>query len=317
VHWGAEILTWNGQPVRQALDQTPVVWPLRRGAPATLEGRRLEQLRLLVRAPAGAMASVSFRNPDGAEIQQAALTAVYDGAVAQDGNAESFLPPVEPGVTLPGDIGYIKINNEHEGTGAHPGEVFQDAVRAFMDAQVTGVILDVRGNRGGDDRLVPQFVGYFFEQRELYEKVSLYFQPLNTFIHRPPVLWIDPLEPYYDGPVVVLVDNATFSSGEGIPLAVSRLPQGAVIGFNGTYGSFGMTGGNIILPEGLTLHFPDGQSLDRGGQIQLDSSSTLQGGVAPTIRVPMTEEAAKAVFLNHEDFLLDYAVQYLQDSIQP
>jgi carboxyl-terminal processing protease len=311
--WGAEILTWNDQPIPNALESVPILWPLRRGAPATLEGQRLAQLRLLVRAPEETTASVRFRNPGDSQIQEVFLAAVQDGVVTQYGNWETSLPPVEPGLILPGGIGYIKINNEHEDSDHPPEKIFEEAIQTFIEAQVTGIILDVRGNRGGDDQLVPRFVGHFFTQRGFYEKATLYFQPFNTFIPHPPDLCIEPLEPYFDGPVLVLIDNTTFSSGEGIALAIASLPQGEVIGFYGTYGSFGMTGGKIYLPEGLTLHFPDGQSLNGQGVIQLDSDHSLQGGIAPTIRVPMTAEAARVIFVDGEDFLLDYAIRYLQN----
>jgi carboxyl-terminal processing protease len=312
IQWGAEILSWNGLPIETALEQTPVLWPRRRGAPATLEGLRLERYRLLVRSPVDTQTRVSFRNPELSQIAEATLTAVFDGEMSQDGNAESPLPPVEPGVILPSGYGYIKINNEHDDDGPDdPVDVFRRAIQTFVDNDVPGVILDVRGNQGGTDELVPKFVGHFFTARVLYENVTIYFQPFHTFIRRPPQLWIEPIEPHYSGPVVALVDEFTFSSGEGIPMAIQRLPQGAVIGFYGTYGSFGMTGGVIKLPEGLTLHFPDGQSLDAQGVIQLDSDASMHGGVAPTIRVPVTEATARALFVEKRDVPLEYAVTYL------
>ena len=83
MQWGAEILTWNGLPIQEVLDRMPTLWPLRRGAPATVEGRQLEQLWLLVRAPEGTSTSMSFRNPEDTHIYQVTLTAVYDGAMAQ------------------------------------------------------------------------------------------------------------------------------------------------------------------------------------------------------------------------------------------
>lgn len=219
---------------------------------------------------------------------------------------------MEKGIILPSGYGYIKIKNEHNDDDfPDPGLMIQDAMYLFIDNDVPGVVLDVRGDRGGDDQLVPQFVGYFFGQRDLYETITIYFQPFNTFINHPPQLWIEPLEPQYGGPVVVLIDNTTFSSGEGMPMAIQRLPQGAVIGFHGTYGSFGMTGGVIKLPEGLILHYPDGQSLDAQGMIQLDSNDGLQGGVVPTVPISMTAETAQALFVKNEDVLLDFAIRYL------
>ncbi|MFZ0546811.1 MAG: S41 family peptidase [Candidatus Promineifilaceae bacterium] len=307
--WGAELLTWNGLPIESALEQTAVIWPKRRGAPATAEGLALEKLRLLVRNPVGTQLTITFLNPGASEPEGVVLTAVHDGQMDQDGNNAPGLIPVEKGLILSSGYGYLKINNEHEEN--EPTAAVQGAIQYFVDSNVPGVIVDVRGNTGGTDDLVPRFVGYFFRERHFYEAITIYFQPFNSFIERPSPIWIEPLEPHYDGPVAVLIDQACFSSGEGIPMALAHLPQSAVIGFTGTYGSFGMTGGVILMPEGLTLHFPDGQSLDENGIIQLDSSAALEGGVAPTIRLPLTEETARALYLDHQDVLLDYAINYL------
>jgi carboxyl-terminal processing protease len=62
---------------------------------------------------------------------------------------------------------------------------------------------------------------------------------------------INPQTPHYSGPVVVLVNPTTHSSGEGPPMGIARLPQGSVIGFHGTGGSFGMVGGKISMPGGF------------------------------------------------------------------
>lgn len=309
LEWGAEIRAWNSLPIETALRQTAVIWPQRRGAPATAEGLALEQLRLLARRPVGTQITIAFLNPGAPEPGAVTLTAVHDGRMDQDHNNDPGLVPVEPGLILPSGYGYLKINNEHEED--DPAGVIQEAIERFVSEGVPGIILDVRGNTGGADNLVPRFTGYFIDRRQLYEAITIYFQPLNKFIERPPRLWIEPLAPHYDGPVVVLIDQACFSSGEGIPLALRDLPQVAIIGFNGTYGSFGMTGGLIHLPEGLALHFPDGQSLDARGLIQLDSNAALEGGVAPTIRVPMTAETARRLYLDQQDVLLDYALNYL------
>jgi carboxyl-terminal processing protease len=312
VQWGAEILSWNGLPIQQALGQTSILWTGRRGAPATLEGEQLAEYQYLVRSPAGAQTRLTFRNPGATRVVETLLTSISDDNLSQDGNSDSSLSPVETGKILPGEVGYLKINYEdNDGGRFNPEDVVQKAMQLFVDNQVSGVILDVRGNRGGDDAMVTRFVGHFFSKREFYEEITVYFQPLNTFIKKPSSLWIEPLEPYYGGPVVVLVDNSCFSSGEGIPMAIQRLPQGTVIGFNGTFGSFGMTGGVIFMPGELTVYFPDGQSLDDQGRIQLDGDYSKQGGVIPNIRLPMTESTARAIYVDNKDVLLDFAIQYL------
>lgn len=63
------------------------------------------------------------------------------------------------------------------------------------------------------------------------------------------------------------------------------------------------------MPEGLTVKFPWGQSLDRNKVVQVDSRN-LKGGVAPDIRVPMNLENA-VKWGAGEDPVLDAAVRYI------
>ena len=72
-------------------------------------------------------------------------------------------------------------------------------------------------------------------------------------------------------------------------MAVQRLPQGRVISYYGTNGSFGMAGAIITMPGGFQLHFPFGRSLDLNRRVQLDADGNGQGGVTPDIRVPLND----------------------------
>jgi len=110
--------------------------------------------------------------------------------------------------------------------------------------------------------------------------------------------------------VVALVNPNTKSSGEGIGMGIARLPQGSVIGFHGTNGSFGMTGGEIPMPGGYTIGYPFGRSVDKNGVIQLDSRNGI-GGVVPNPRVPKTLENVLA-FAAGTDVEIQYAIQYLR-----
>jgi carboxyl-terminal processing protease len=125
-------------------------------------------------------------------------------------------------------------------------------------------------------------------------------------------LGVEPQEPHYGGPVAVLIDQYTLSSGEGFPLLARNLPQGLVVGLYGTYGSFGMCCGSIRLPGGFHLMYPPGQSQDESRRVQLDSDHSLQGGVLPDIRVPLTEETVYAMFVENEDVVLQRAIEALQ-----
>jgi carboxyl-terminal processing protease len=235
MEWGAEILGWNGQPIEAALDHVSTVWA--RGSPATTEGRRIEQYRFLVRAPVGDEARITFRNPGDAKARTVTLTAIDDQLEMLH---RTYLnPEFQPSKTpirskiLPSGHGYIKIDAEYSTRdGYDPEAVMRQAVEEFNTKQVPGVILDVRGNGGGADDWVPKIVGFFFSEPSHYEYRAYYAEGIDQFVVLPPLaLSIQPLKPHYAGPVVVLVDNETMSSAEGIPMAIQRLPRGQVMGF--------------------------------------------------------------------------------------
>jgi carboxyl-terminal processing protease len=125
-------------------------------------------------------------------------------------------------------------------------------------------------------------------------------------------LGIEPKEPHYAGPVAVLIDQYTKSTGEGFPLVIQRLPQGFVVGAYGTHGSFGMCCAGFELPGGYELQYALGQALDAEGRVQLDGDHRLQGGVVPDVRVPLTRETVRAMFMENEDVVLQYAIDALQ-----
>jgi carboxyl-terminal processing protease len=66
----------------------------------------------------------------------------------------------------------------------------------------------------------------------------------------------------------------------------------------------------IEMPGGYLIMYPVGQSLDKDRRIQLDSNGR-EGGVTPTIRVPMTMENALRSAAG-VDVELEYALELLK-----
>ncbi len=77
-------------------------------------------------------------------------------------------------------------------------------------------------------------------------------------------------------------------------------------------GAFGTTGASILLPAGIDVGYPWGQSLDQNGIIQVDSNDALEGGVQPDISIPLTLETAKSIHVDNNDVVLDFARDLLQ-----
>ncbi len=327
--WGAEILEWGGVPAREAIGAVSPIWlglP-----PATQEGRRFVQQNLLARAPVGTEVTLTFRNSPEDAPQSVTLTAIDDGleplyqslgwpasarlrqGMGEEVDESTIMRPPEYEI-LPGGYGYIRVYHVVTKEG-DPDlvSIVEQAVVEFVEQDVPGIIIDVRGNPGGNDPLVPQMMGYFFTEPGFYE--YMYFDNWLTgfsFFDLAMPLGVEPKEPHYGGPVAVLIDHDTRSSGEGFPLLAQRLPQGHVVGIYGTHGSFGMCCAGIKLPGGFELLYPPGQSQDANRHTQLDSDYNLQGGVAPDVRVPLTRETVHAMFVEGEDVVLQYAIDALQ-----
>ena len=214
---------------------------------------------------------------------------------------------------FPEGYGYIRLRAEvdprdMDAYPVHILEQFREAIRSFVASDGQGLIVDIRGNNGGQDELAADICGFFFTGEEFYESLEMYDKRDGTFVNLGE-LTITPKEPYFGGPVVALINPGTKSSGEGIAYFLSQAPQGRTVGFHGTNGSFGLAGGEIIMPGGYTIKYPYGPSLDQQGRVQIDSRFG-EGGVTPDLRVPKNVQNVLA-FAEGFDVELEYAIEYL------
>jgi carboxyl-terminal processing protease len=320
--WGAQIIEWNGQPIAEALAETSILWADR--VPATLQDRQIEQLRYLVRAPVGTETTLTFQNPDAAESQTVTLVAEDDQlealvrTLAPERDASDLFKALVQGEVLPSGYGYLAIRSFMPSLGGpRPAKIFERAITSFVEQGVPGIIIDVRGSGGGVDALVPQMAGHFYTTPDFYEYVGYRDAETGQFqIDPEQTLEIEPREPHFAGPVIVLVDAAAMSTAEGLPLVIQRLPQGRVMGIQGTHGSFAigdMTSDLYRLPEGLAFNFYAGASLDVNETIQVDANADGAGGVVPDVRVPLTEETVRAMYVEGRDVVLEMAIAALDE----
>lgn len=331
---GARIVSWNGAPADKALLAADTRWF--RNA-ATLDDLNLERLLGMARAPVGARATIAYEPPRSSAD---AGIAMADIAAERDGYADLglFDPAPVPSMTelrknvvwrIDGDgIGYLRIYHviHFDDITKYPTEVtapVAEALTAFKKAGVDKLILDLRGNRGGSDQVGADISGLFAGEKSFYERTAWYnassgrfdlaYSDLfaQTFALSDKALWVIPGEPRFAGEIVVLVNPATISSGEGIALAIGRLPNANVMGFYGTHGSFGLIPWPVAMPEGIDFEYPIGRSLDASGRIQVDADWSGSGGVQPTARVPLDAEAA-AAYASGVDVELAYAREWLR-----
>lgn len=329
VQSGAEVLALNGGPIDEAIAGVSLGNLVASFHTATDVHRKLEELRLLTRAPVGTSAEWTVRNPSGDAIKSVKLVAVDDHL--QDMTLFNLAPnpsdadeaKVIGARMVDGQVGYIRLVAEADlhDLSTYPAairEQFQSALSELRNKGAKALVLDLRGNHGGFDTLAADLCGMFAGKASVFEKTVFYDQRDGSFLELTyddriddvvEAIHVTPRADGFRGPVAVLVNPRTISSGEGLAKCIADLPQGVSLGFNGTNGSFGIALGEILMPAGLVIHFPNGRSVDVHGNIQIDSRGGV-GGVLPEHRVPASFDNMMA-YGRGEDVELGEALRVL------
>ena len=336
IKFGAEILEVNDKNIHNAINSVSVLWGEK--IPATKESKLINQCRLIGRAPIGSLIKIKYKNRGDQNPSTKTLSAVNDNYKTFD--LTSMIVLKEPEISakiLDGGYGYLEITSC-----VPPPSVITDFMSAFISlssnpiVKQNGMILDLRINSGGLDCFAAAVAGCFYSDTTFYEYQSFYdpvtksfqrvkspidhlsFQTLN-FVKptKYPLgsLFIEPQGVSFTAPVVVMVSPRNESSGEGIAMALQKLPQCKVVSFYGTNGSFGITAEPFKLlstEDSLNVSYPDGRSLDAYNKIQLDSDSDMNGGVIPNIRPPLNDESIDKMYLHGIDYELEFALQELK-----
>ncbi|MEM7334382.1 MAG: S41 family peptidase [Chloroflexota bacterium] len=311
--WGAEIIRWDGVDVDTAVSSQPILWASR--PPATAQNLAITQQHLLTRAPVGSERTVTFRNIGASEAQTVTLTAYNDQFKMYDQSILGEWPsqPQEPVQfqILDNKIGYLKILAlDPNSKGESSGDAVADAMALMIEQEAKAIIIDVRGNRGGLDTVVPLMMSNLTPTRLHYEGIT-HYMPIFDDFRRLTSLYVNPGELQFTNPVFVLIDHRSKSSGEGFGLIAQSLPHVQTVGMYSTDGSFGMSAASILMPNGIKLFYPWGQSLDEAGVIQVEGNHQLQGGIQPDVVIPLTFETAQLIYLEGEDVVLDFVVSDL------
>ncbi|MDP4281464.1 MAG: S41 family peptidase, partial [Bacteroidota bacterium] len=341
--YGAEIISINDQPAKNVRDTVEVLFG--DSNPATLECKRMNQDRLVGRAPVGKSMKIKFRNRGSADPVETTIVAVDDHYESFDKTTMGFVEPgpiVSYKILDPEKYGYLKMTDmgTDSASRAEHYQTFREAITEFNNAGSRGMILDLRVNRGGYDMLAAVLSGFFQTDTSLYEYNYLYdydshsfsinpypvphFKPANLGTYFNPnypdgALFIEPSGQTFSKPVMVLVSPRAVSSGEGLPMILKRNPGNKIIGFHGTNGSFGILIGipgidqYYFFPSrsDMYIRFPWALSADKNLKVQIDSDSTMTGGVTPNILIPMTDSIMDLMYVDSIDVELNRAIQEL------
>jgi C-terminal processing protease CtpA/Prc len=304
---GAEITEMGGMPVG---DFVATISPY--SAPfGTEHFRRLQQLRYATRAPLGSSAEVTFQNPGG-EPQTVTLEAAEEDESFRFSSFSRGLTgaelPVEFSI-LDNGLGYVKVYSFFDNE-LLTIQLWEQMMKSLNSLGAPGLIIDLRQNGGGSGFLADQMAAYFFNEELVLGNTESYDPDLGEFYTDPNLVqrFFPPSEDLqYQGQVALIVGPNCASACEFFAYNMTRQGRADIIGQYPTAGA----GGSRVLflmpgPEGLLI--PIGRPLDAEGNIVIEGM-----GVAPTIRVPLTEET----LFSEDDVLLNTALALLSGEDLP
>jgi C-terminal processing protease CtpA/Prc len=301
-----EVLKLNDQPIADVVSaNVPWTSPF-----STDTARRLEQLRFAIRFPVGTKVKVTFQNPGDTTPTTVTLTTVaewssYNFSSPQAGLTGTELP-VEYSIFSDGNnsYGYVKVYSFFDDERL-TAELWERMISAMKDNNVSGIILDMRQNGGGNGFLANQMAGYFFSEQTDVGNTGYYAEDINAFYFDPETeqYMYPPTENLqYSGPLAVLVAPSCASACEFFSYDLTLQNRALIVGEYPTAG----LGGSVeqfAMPDGVLFQYTKGRAVDAQGNIHIEGK-----GVVPTVRVPVTE----ATLFSQTDPVIDAAVQALQ-----
>jgi C-terminal processing protease CtpA/Prc len=306
--FGTQIVSIDGVPVEDRSLESEYYETV-----GTDEGQRLQQVASLLKFPADVQeVTIEAIPPSDTAVQTYTMTpgpyTLPDrlAAINQRGDM-----PIE--YHMGPDYGYINWNNFHEPEVRMA--VWEEFLRTVESTPgLNGVILDMRGNGGGWDNLYFTMASFFFNEenpvsmhwidQDVYDATAngLVREVAPEFLLSAP----DP-ELYYDGPVIILVDNKCASSCEFFSQFLQNSGRATVLAQYGTKGA-GAPINRVDLPGTAFFQYTKGRAYFAG----TDEFNLEAKGVIPDVLVPTTEESEMAK-LEGGDPVLDAAVQMLSD----
>lgn len=251
-------------------------------------------LQQRLQGPVGGRLQLTLLDGVGASVQHDLRLAAPAGELVTFGN----LPPARVWLTSrwarppqadgSGGVGVIAFN------------AFLDPVRvmrqfaAAMDSfqRADGVVLDLRGNPGGIGAMAMGMAGFFVAEKDRYLGTMITRQTRLRFV-------VNPRPRVYAGPLAVLVDDMTASTGEILAAGLRDLGRARV---------FGRRTAGMALPSLLTV-LPNGDGFQYAfASYETAAGAVLEGaGVTPDELVPLQREtllsAADATLASALDWL--------------
>jgi carboxyl-terminal processing protease len=186
-------------------------------------------------------------------------------------------------------VGYVRFNTFHL-------DLLPDMVEALAELRdAPGIILDLRGNPGGDFEADSQMAAQFLDGQVVFGKIEMRSGTTS---------WLLTGENAYAGPLVILIDALSYSGSEFVASGMQAVGRAMIIGEQSPGGAIA---GNLeTLPNDAILVYPVAQLLTPDGVV-------VEGcGVIPDFTVTLE----RSQLLEGIDAQLQAAIHYIVETVR-
>lgn len=220
------------------------------------------------------------------------------------------------------NCGYLRLNEEEYSTfadmkayvsGDHKEtrELFRKNLRELREQGMTCLVIDLRNNMGGYDIIGCALTDLFTDEGFFAEGLGVVKDGKYEIVSEHRVLGDGE---FADIEVVALTNMNCASAGDGTSLYLSKLDNVTLAGISDPCGCNQETGGYCFLPGGVAVVFPTGLILNEDGEPNIDTAADRVSRNPVEVRIPFGEEAMKRIFIDKEDYELEWAIEYLENA---
>lgn len=210
-------------------------------------------------------------------------------------------------------------NSSNTGNFSAMKENVRENMLELKEKGIKNIVIDLRNNGGGEpnfiiaiaELLAPEgeyqyvYSGVWDEkEREYkYDEAAGKYVVGNGITYRGEGVW-------GDGQIVILVSASTISAGDHFTDMMSVHDNVTIMGFTSSNCS-GQAIKGVTFEDGA-LQFSSVPALGADGSIYIDADASRQATVPLDIKVPFDEKAVVSMFENGEDYLMEYAKEYIE-----
>lgn len=322
IHDGTVIVTWNGKSPEDAAKDSEAYQYL-----GYADEYNAYFYRSLLAAGTGKKGNVVYIDDDGNEMsaELSSIGKYYDRYSSTLEKLNKGVKSAHMSVTELNDttvclrikammyVGEDSVNTDYEST----IRSLRHSIKEYRGEGKENLVIDLRGNGGGSGTLVRAIAGLLAPEGEhLYCYDGVWDREASGYKKNPDGTFVVGKKNTFEGEnclgggkIVILVDRGSASASDHMAAVMSRFDNVTVMGFTKSCGSaqgvtgIAMSSGGVSLSGSLTLN--------EDGTVWIDAGTDMKSGSPLDIRVPLDEDAVKAIFVDDTDYLLEKALEHL------